>query len=155
MVLDDAVCDREAEQRSNAEYAHKQRLEKITDETNTAKRRLEELKFTLEEKQKQNQDISEEQLRSKQQLDEKHAEAEKLKEESVSKKEQVELLRQQVEQSEKDIAKVKEQREAMFAELERLKALNEKKHLEQTQQQDELKAMQLKLGDYSAEAQQN
>lgn len=94
-------------------------------------------------------------MRSKQQLDEKHAEAEKLKTESVSKKEQVELLRQQVEQSEKDIAKVKEQREAMFAELERLKALNEKKHLEQTQQQDELKAMQLKLGDYSAEAQQN
>ena len=48
------------EQRSKAEQAHKQRLEKITDETNTAKRRLEELKFTLEEKQKQNQDISEE-----------------------------------------------------------------------------------------------
>lgn len=53
-----------------------------------------------------------------------------MKTESASKKEQVELLRQQVEQSEKDIVKVKEQREAMFAELERLKALNEKKHLE-------------------------
>lgn len=41
----------------------------------------------------------------------------------------------------------------MFAELERLKQLNEGRHLEQTAQQDELKAMQLKLGEFSAEAQ--
>lgn len=42
------------EEKSRAEQAHKQRIEKIQDETAEAKRKLEEYKFTLTEKQKQN-----------------------------------------------------------------------------------------------------
>lgn len=38
------------EEKSKAEQAHRQRVEKIKDETAEARRKLEELKFTLSEK---------------------------------------------------------------------------------------------------------
>ena len=76
------LCD----QRQKQEQAHKQRIERLTDETNTAKRKLEELKFTLSEKQKQNADISDEQLRSRKELDSKQEEAERLRLQSAEKR---------------------------------------------------------------------
>jgi hypothetical protein len=42
------------EEKSKAELAHKQRIEAIQDEKKEAERKLEEHKFTLNEKQKQN-----------------------------------------------------------------------------------------------------
>lgn len=42
------------EEKSKAEQAHRQRIEAIQDEKKEAERKLEEHKFTLEEKQKQN-----------------------------------------------------------------------------------------------------
>jgi hypothetical protein len=53
------------EEKQKAEQAHRQRIEKIQDETAESRRKLAELKFTLEEKQKQNKDMTEEQQRSK------------------------------------------------------------------------------------------
>lgn len=43
----------------------------------------------------------------------------------------------------------------MFAELEKLKALNAEKQLQQTEQGEQLRAMQLELGEFAAEAQEN
>jgi|DEB19_MinimDraft_2_1074335.scaffolds.fasta_scaffold96241_1 hypothetical protein len=40
------------EEKQKAEQAHRQRIEKIQDETAESRRKLAELKFTLEEKQK-------------------------------------------------------------------------------------------------------
>ncbi len=42
------------EEKSKAELAHKQKIEAIQDEKKEAERKLEEHKFTLSEKQKQN-----------------------------------------------------------------------------------------------------
>ena len=58
-----------------------------------ARRQLEEFKFSLQEKQKQNLDLTEEHNRSKQQLEEKQAEAARLRDEAAAKSEQVNALK--------------------------------------------------------------
>ncbi len=54
------------EEKQKAEQAPQQRIEKIQDEIDKSHYKLAYLKFTLEEKQKQNKVMTEEQQRSKQ-----------------------------------------------------------------------------------------
>lgn len=74
-----------ADDKARAEHEHRDRLNIASDEITMARKNLEELKFLLQDKQKQQVDLSEECARAKRLLDEKYLEAGRLREESVVK----------------------------------------------------------------------
>jgi len=71
--------------KARSEHENRERLNHNADEISDARRQLEDLKFLLSDKTKQNLDLNDELARSKRMLDEKYFEAGRLREEAVSK----------------------------------------------------------------------
>jgi len=82
-----------ADDKSRSEHENRTRLDRSADEIGDARKQLDDLKFLLSEKTKQNLDLNDELQRSKRLLDEKYFEAGRLRDESVAKGDQVADLR--------------------------------------------------------------
>lgn len=119
-----------SDDKARSEHENRLRLDRASDEIADARRQLEELKFLLQEKSKQNGDLSDEMNRSKRLLDEKYFESCRLRDEAVAKGDQVCDLRQQLANVEHEIETVKVQRAELWREINRLKELNEAKGIE-------------------------
>ena len=119
-----------SDDKCRAENENRNRLDRGADEIADARKQLDDLKYLLQEKSRQNVDLSEEQARCKKILDEKYFEAGRLRDEAVSKETQVADLRQQQANLEREIESVKVQRAEMWREITRLKELNEGKLVE-------------------------
>jgi len=74
-----------ADDKARSEHENRERLNRNADEISDARRQLEDLKFLLSDKTKQNLDLNDELARSKRMLDEKYFEAGRLREEAVAK----------------------------------------------------------------------
>jgi hypothetical protein len=74
-----------SDDKGRTEHENRLRLDRAVDEIQDARRQLEELKYLLSEKSKQNCDLVDEMNRSKRILDEKLFEANRLREESCVK----------------------------------------------------------------------
>ena len=121
------------------------RLDRGMDEIAEARKLCENLKYTLSEKTRQNQDLQNELANSKRVLDEKFFEAGKLRDESNAKSDQVVDVRSQVAELERDIDLVKGQRADMFREIQRLRDVMDMKTKESLDQQDRTKALEYDL----------
>lgn len=84
-----------SDDKARSEHDHRLKLDRAVDDIQNARRQLEELKYHLSEKTKQNCDLIDEISRCKRVLDEKYFEASRLREESVAKGDQVADLRRQ------------------------------------------------------------
>lgn len=121
------------------------RLDRGMDDIADARKQVEDLKYMLSEKSRQNMELQDELARSKRVLDEKFFEAGKLRDESNSKGDQVVDLRSQVAELERDIDLVKSQRADMFREIQRLRDVMDMKTKESLDQIDRLKALEFDL----------
>lgn len=130
-----------SDDKARSEHENRLRLDRASDEIADARRQLEELKFLLQEKSKQNGDLGDEMNRSKRLLDEKYFESSRLRDEAVAKGDQVSDLRQQLANIEHEIETVKVQRAELWREINRLKELNEAKGIESNHQNDKLKGL--------------
>lgn len=119
-----------SDDKARAEHENRNRLDRGADEIADARKQLDDLKYLLQEKSRQNVDLNEEQSRCKKILDEKYFEAGRLRDEAVSKEAMVTDLRQQQSNLEREIESVKVQRAEMWREITRLKELNEGKIVE-------------------------
>lgn len=77
-----------ADDKARSEHENRERLNRNSDEIQDARRQLEDLKFLLSDKTKQNLDLNDEMARSKRLLDEKYFEAGRLREDAVQKGDQ-------------------------------------------------------------------
>lgn len=77
-----------ADDKARSEHENRERLNRNADEIQDARRQLEDLKYLLSDKTKQNLDLNDELARSKRLLDEKYFEAGRLREEAVAKGDQ-------------------------------------------------------------------
>jgi len=134
-----------ADDKARAEHENRDRLNRNADEIQDARRQLEDLKFLLSDKTKQNLDLNDELARSKRLLDEKYFEAGRLREEAVQKGDQNNDQRAQLQDLEREIEGVKVQRAEMWRELTRLKEMNEARSSEAGQQADRLKSLDFEL----------
>ena len=121
------------------------RLDRGMDDIADARKQVEDLKYMLSEKSRQNMELQDELARSKRVLDEKFFEAGKLRDESNAKGDQVVDLRSQVAELERDIDLVKSQRADMFREIQRLRDVMDMKTKEALDQIDRLKALEFDL----------
>lgn len=74
-----------SDDKARSEHENRLRLDRAVDEITESRRQLEELKYLLAEKSKQNCDLTDEMNRSKRVLDEKYFEAGRLRDESIVK----------------------------------------------------------------------
>ena len=134
-----------SEEKVRSEMEGRARLDRGMDEIAECRKQIEDLKYMLSEKSRQNMEIQEELARSKRVLDEKFFEANKNREESNAKGDQVVDLRSQVAELERDIDLVKSQRADMFREITRLRDVQDMKSRECLDQHDRMKALEFDL----------
>ena len=125
-----------AEEKVRSEMEGRSRLDRGMDEIAECRKQIEDLKYMLSEKSRQNMELQDELARSKRVLDEKFFEASKNRDESNAKGDQVVDLRSQVAELERDIDLVKTQRADMFREITRLRDVLDLKGRESLDQQD-------------------
>lgn len=121
------------------------RLDRGMDEIADCRKQLEDLKYLMSEKTRQNMELQDELQRSKRVLDEKFFEAGKLRDEANSKGDQLVDLRSQVAELERDIDLVKSQRADMLREIQRLRDVLDSKGRESVEQQDHTRALEYDL----------
>lgn len=121
------------------------RLDRGMDEIADCRKQVEDLKYMMSEKQRQNMELQDELQRSKRVLDEKFFESGKLRDDSNAKGDQVVDLRGQVAELERDIDLVKSQRADMFREIQRLRDVEAMKNKESIDQCDRIKALDFDL----------
>jgi chromosome segregation ATPase len=131
-----------SEDKARAEFENRARLDHAADDIAEARKQLEDLKFLLHEKAKQQMNLADEHNRSKRLLDQKHMEAHKLKDEGAQKANQVGDLRGQLSNLEREIETVKIQRSEMWREITRLKEISEGKAIESNHQQEKLNQLE-------------
>ena len=134
-----------SEEKVRSEMEGRARLDRGMDDIADARKQVEDLKYMLSEKSRQNMELQDELARSKRVLDEKFFEAGKLRDESNAKGDQVVDLRSQVAELERDIDLVKSQRADMFREIQRLRDVMDMKTKEALDQIDRLKALEFDL----------
>ena len=134
-----------SDDKARAEHENRARLDRASDETADSRKQLEDLKFLLQEKSRQNLDLNDEQTRNKKMLDEKYFESGRLRDEAASKGDQVSELRAQQAAVEREIESVKIQRAEMWREITRLKELNEGKAVESDHQGEKLRLLDQEL----------
>ena len=139
-----------SDDKARSEHENRLRLDRAVDEIQDARRQLEELKYHLSEKSKQNCDLVDEMNRSKRILDEKLFEANRLREESIVKGDQVSDLRKNQGMVEHEIETVKTQRAEMWREITRLKEINDQKTMEANHQADKQKSLNHELSRVSS-----
>lgn len=127
--------------KARSEHDNRERLNRNADEISDARKQLEDLKFLLSDKTKQNLDLNDELSRSKRLLDEKYFEAGRLRDEAVNKGDQNADARAQLQDVEREIESVKVQRADMWREITRLKEANDARGRESADQQDKLKGL--------------
>ena len=106
-----------SDDKARSEHENRLRLDRAVDEIQDARRCLEDLKYNLSEKSKQNCDLIDEMNRCKRVLDDKFFESNRLKEESSVKTDQVSELKRNQQQVEHDIDSVKAQRADLWREI--------------------------------------
>ena len=106
-----------SEEKVRGEMEGRARLDRGMDEIADCRKQVEDLKYMLSEKSRQNMELQDELGRSKRVLDEKFFEAGKLRDESNAKGDQVVDLRSQDAELERDCELVKSQRADMFREI--------------------------------------
>ena len=134
-----------SEEKVRSEMEGRQRLDRGMDEIAECRKQIEDLKYMLSEKSRQNMELQDELARSKRVLDEKFFEAGKNRDESNAKGDQVVDLRGQVAELERDIDLVKSQRADMFREITRLRDVQDMKTKESLDQVDRQKALEYDL----------
>ena len=134
-----------SEEKVRSEMEGRARLDRGMDEIADSRKQVEDLKYMLSEKSRQNMELQDELARSKRVLDEKFFEAGKSRDESNAKGDQVVDLRSQVAELERDIDLVKSQRADMFREIQRLRDVMDMKTKEALDQIDRLKALEFDL----------
>lgn len=134
-----------SEEKVRTEMEGRSRLDRGMDEIADCRKQVEDLKYMLSEKNRQNMELQDELSRSKRVLDEKFFEAGKLRDESNGRGDQVVDLRSQVAELERDIDLVKSQRADMFREIQRLRDVMDMKTREALDQIDRLKALEFDL----------
>jgi chromosome segregation ATPase len=134
-----------SEEKVRSEMEGRNRLDRGMDEIAECRKQIEDLKYMLSEKSRQNMELQDELARSKRVLDEKFFEAGKNRDESNAKGDQVVDLRSQVAELERDIDLVKSQRADMFREITRLRDVHDMKTKESLDQYDRMKALEYDL----------
>ena len=134
-----------SEEKVRSEMEGRARLDRGMDEIADSRKQVEDLKYMLSEKSRQNMELQDELARSKRVLDEKFFEAGKGRDESNTKGDQCVDLRSQVAELERDIDLVKSQRADMFREIQRLRDVMDMKTKEALDQIDRLKALEFDL----------
>lgn len=134
-----------SEEKVRSEMEGRARLDRGMDEIADCRKQVEDLKYMLSDKSRQNMELQDELMRSKRVLDEKFFESGKLRDESNAKGDQVVDLRAQVAELERDIDLVKAQRADMFREIQRLRDVCDMKTKEALDQNDRLKALDFDL----------
>ena len=134
-----------SDDKARSEHDNRLKLDRAVDEIQEARRALEELKYHLSEKSKQNCDLVDEMNRCKRILDEKFFEAGRLRDESIAKGDQVTELRKNQGMIEHEIETVKVQRAEMWREITRLKEENDQRQLEANHQADKQKNLNHEL----------
>lgn len=134
-----------SEEKVRSEMEGRSRLDRGMDEIADCRKQVEDLKYMLSEKSRQNMEFQDELQRSKRVLDEKFFEAGKLRDDSNSKGDQVVDLRSQVAELERDIDLVKSQRADMFREISRLRDVQDMKTKESLDQNERMKALEYDL----------
>lgn len=119
-----------SEEKVRSEMEGRARLDRGMDEIADCRKQVEDLKYMLSDKSRQNMELQDELMRSKRVLDEKFFESGKLRDESNAKGDQVVDLRAQVAELERDIDLVKAQRADMFREIQRLRDVCDMKQKE-------------------------
>ena len=133
------------EEKVRSEMEGRARLDRGMDEIAESRKQIEDLKYMLSEKSRQNMELVDELGRSKRVLDEKFFEAGKNRDDSNLKGDQVVDLRSQVAELERDIDLVKSQRADMFREISRLRDQQDHKTKEGLDQGDRQKALEFDL----------
>ena len=134
-----------SEEKVRSEMEGRSRLDRGMDENADCRKQVEDLKYMLSEKSRQNMELQDELGRSKRVLDEKFFEAGKNRDESNAKGDQVVDLRAQVAELERDIDLVKSQRADMFREITRMRDCQDMKTKESLDQHDRMKALEYDL----------
>jgi len=134
-----------SEEKVRSEMEGRTRLDRGMDEIADCRKQIEDLKYMLSEKSRQNMELQDEMGRSKRVLDEKFFEAGKTRDESNAKGDQVVDLRAQVAELERDIDLVKSQRADMFREITRMRDCQDMKTKESLDQHDRMKALEYDL----------
>lgn len=134
-----------SEEKVRSEMEGRARLDRGMDEIADCRKQVEDLKYMMSEKQRQNMELQDELQRSKRVLDEKFFESGKLRDESNAKGDQVVDIRGQVAELERDIDLVKSQRADMFREIQRLRDVEAMKNKESIDQCDRIKALDFDL----------
>ena len=134
-----------SEEKVRSEMEGRGRLDRGMDEIAECRKQIEDLKYMLSEKSRQNMELQDEMGRSKRVLDEKFFEAGKNRDESNAKGDQVVDLRSQVAELERDIDLVKSQRADMFREITRLRDVQDMKTKESLDQHDRMKGLEYDL----------
>ena len=134
-----------SEEKVRSEMEGRSRLDRGMDEIADCRKQVEDLKYMMSEKQRQNMELQDELMRSKRVLDEKFFEAGKLRDESNVKGDQVVDLRGQCAELERDIDLVKSQRADMFREIQRLRDVEAMKTRESIEQCERMKALEFDL----------
>ena len=133
------------EEKVRSEMEGRARLDRGMDEISESRKQIEDLKYMLSEKSRQNMELVDELGRSKRVLDEKFFEAGKNRDESNLKGDQCVDLRSQVAELERDVDLVKSQRADMFREITRLRDVQGMKTKESQDQGDHCKALEYDL----------
>jgi regulator of replication initiation timing len=122
------------EEKVRSEMEGRARLDRGMDEIAESRKQIEDLKYMMSEKSRQNMELVDELSRSKRVLDEKFFEASKNRDESNLKGDQCVDLRSQVAELERDVDLVKSQRADMFREITRLRDVQDMKTKESLDQ---------------------
>lgn len=134
-----------SEEKVRSEMEGRARLDRDMDEIADCRKQVEDLKYMLSDKSRQNMELQDELARSKRVLDEKFFESGKLRDESNVKGDQVVDLRAQIAELERDIDLVKSQRADMFREMQRLRDVLDMKGKESIDQVDRTKVLDFDL----------
>ncbi len=118
------------------------RLDRDMDEIGDMRRQIDDLKYMLSEKSKQNMDLQDENIRSKRLLDDKSYEGSKLQEDSLRKGDDNSELSGTAQNLDREIEMLKAQRADNWREINRLKEINDMKVREHGDQGDRLKALE-------------
>lgn len=125
-----------------SDMENRARLDRDMDEIGDIRRQIDDLKYMLSEKSKQNMDLQDEQIRSKRLLDDKSYEGSKLQEDSLRKGDDNSELSQCAQDLDREIEMLKAQRADNWREINRLKDINDMKVREHGDQGDRLKAIE-------------
>ncbi len=106
------------------------RLDRDMDEVADLRRQVDDIKYLLQEKQKQHYDMADELARSRRTLEEKHYETARLNDEAAKKTDHVMDLKAHQDALEKELDQLKIQRADNWREINRLKDLNEARAME-------------------------